>query len=360
MRLKTLDKPGLIAFCNFNADFQGCGYIRIVFPALLLNQYRYKGFSFMSVFDTIFKKDPNYYRHFSFIKFQRSATEKQYELIKGLKEMGFNFYYELDDLLTGIPEWNYAHEYYAKLEKYITGIIEMSSGMTVSTNKMKEVYSKHNDNIVVIPNKLPKFLWGDIYPKHLNQPREKKPVILWAGSQNHFSLPHLKKRGIDGGDFGSELINFIKKTSDIYDWVLCGACPLELEDHKDKITVHSWRKVIEYPQFIKSIEPDICIAPLEPGIFNECKSDIKVLEYISLGAAGVYSDIEPYKKTYLRAKTDEEMIDHIEKLARDMNFRKNTFNKDFNRYRGQIFWEDNNNLKQYVNDHLRLIGRKLP
>lgn len=361
MMLKTLEKPGLIAFCNFNADFQGCGYIRVVFPSLLLNQYRYKRFQFMSVFDSVYKDDPNYYRHFSFIKFQRTATKRQYEnVIKRMHSRGIPFFYELDDLLTNIPEWNYAHGYYSELEKYIEEIMKLSNGMTVSTNKLKEVYSKWNDNIVVIPNKLPKFLWGDIYPKHMNEPRKKNPVILWAGSQNHFSLPHLKRDGIEGGDFGKELIEFIKKTTDIYDWVLIGACPMELDDYKDKITVHSWRTILEYPRFIKSIEPDICIAPLEPGIFNECKSDIKVLEYITIGAAGVYSDIEPYKKAYLRAKTDEEMIGYIEKLASDVNFRKNAYNKDFDRYRGQIFWEDNNNLKQYINDHLKLIKRKLP
>lgn len=358
MKLKTLTKQGRISFCNYNGDFQGCGYIRIIFPSILLPTYRYKNFNFSFSIDPVIKKDLNYYKHFSFVKFQRSATKKQLLHIRDIKNLGVNFLYEVDDLLTNIPEWNYASKFYKELEPYINEMMKMANGITVSTNKLKQIYSSVNSNIVVIPNRLPKFLWGDIYPKHINNPRTKKPVILWSGSPNHFAQKHFTSKS--GGDFGKKLLNFICKTTDIYNWTLCGALPGELETIKDKIILHEWKNVLEYPSFVKSIEPDICIAPLEPCIFNKCKSDIKVLEYLSLGAAGVYTDIEPYKSTYLKAKNDEEMVSYIERLADDVSFRGKVFKKDMDKYRGQIFWEENNNLKQYINDHLKLIGKKLP
>ena len=233
----------------------------------------------------------------------------------------------------------------------------------VSTEELKSVYSEYCHNIVVIPNHLPKFIWGDVRPKHLRQPRElkDKPRIGWAGSENHFCNINSKeyKDGIRGGDFSKSFMNFVRKTTDIYTWVFSGALPIELHDIKDKIEFHPWVNIFQYPNHVKSLDLDIAVALLMPGKFNDCKSNIKCLEYTVLGIPGVYSNARPYKDMSCVSNNDEEIINYIEDLVNDLDKRKNVFESDYNTVKELLFWEENDNLKKYVGKYLELFGKKL-
>jgi len=94
--------------------------------------------------------------------------------------------------------------------------------------------------------------------------------------------------------------------------------------------------------------------------FDNHNSNIKQLEIVACGAVGVYSDITPYKNCSLRAKNEESMISHIEKLAGDIDYRSKIYNKDYNTSIGQLWWEENDNLKKYVDSYLKLFGNRLP
>uniref|UniRef100_A0A6M3ILX3 Glycosyltransferase n=1 Tax=viral metagenome TaxID=1070528 RepID=A0A6M3ILX3_9ZZZZ len=365
MTLKKCDiikKPARIVGFSYIADLQGCGTIRVIYPSLLLPHLRIKGYNFSSFYSAYFINDVDFYKNFTYVQFQRPATKNHLSIFKHFRDnirskSKTPLFYEIDDLLTDIPEWNFAHEYYCQNIEYIKEMMSIADGMTVSTDKLKEIYSEYNNNIEVIPNHLPKFIWGDIYPKHEYEPNIERPLIMWAGSQNHFAQKHMKD--VEGGDFGSKLMNFIRKTVNDYRWVFSGSYPIELEDIKNKIEIHGWKSVLEYPKHFKDLEPDICIAPLEKCVFNEAKSDIKTLEFTAVGASGIYSKIEPYKKMTLQADNDEEMISMIEMLAKDIDMRKRVYNKDRKTVNGQLWWEKNNNMKFYIDSYLRLINKKL-
>jgi hypothetical protein len=49
-----------------------------------------------------------------------------------------------------------------KAEDVIKRIMEECDGMMVSTAKLKEVYSPYCKKLSVIPNHLPKFVWGEV------------------------------------------------------------------------------------------------------------------------------------------------------------------------------------------------------
>ena len=61
----------------------------------------------------------------------------------------------------------------------------------------------------------------------------------------------------------------------------------------------------------------------------------------------------------LRCKTDVEFIHHIEKLAVDIDLRAKTWKKDYSRIKPQLYWEEDNNLKKFVNKYLGMFGQKL-
>jgi hypothetical protein len=267
--------------------------------------------------------------------------------------------YEIDDLLLGIPEWNFAYTYYQKYEESIKAMLRESNGLVTSTYMLKKIYSKYNKNITVIENHLPKYIWGDIEPKHEEYKEGDKIKILWAGSQNHFRHPSMVSAP-DGGDFGDKLMNFIRKTTDKYDWNFMGALPMELEDIKNDITFHQWRDTWHYPKYIKSIKADIGIAPLEDNLFNSAKSNIKSLEFTACGMPGVYSNVDPYKFMSIKCDTEDLMIHQIEMLAINIDLRAKAFKKDYSMVKDQLWWEGNDNLRRYVNSYLGLMGRKLP
>jgi hypothetical protein len=99
------------------------------------------------------------------------------------------------------------------------------------------------------------------------------------------------------------------------------------------------------------------IAPLKDNVFNKSKSNIKNLEYVALGLPAVYSDIEPYSHCYMRAKTDEELIDKIEKLASDPDLRKLTFEYDYDKVKEQLWWEEHDNVFRYIETYMNMFGK---
>jgi hypothetical protein len=50
---------------------------------------------------------------------------------------------------------------------------------------------------------------------------------------------------VKGGDFGVELLDFIRKTADTYEWHIMGAIPQELADLKNKIRFYPWENIFE-------------------------------------------------------------------------------------------------------------------
>ncbi len=366
--LKVINSPSSINMYNYVADMQGCGHIRMIFPSLLLNHLRYNRYRFYASYGNVFINDINFYKNFSIIVFQRAATENHFNLINHFmtnikSHVKVPIVYEIDDLLIDIPHWNRAHVYYNKHMEPIKKIMNLVNGITVSTNKLKDIYSEFNKNIVVIPNHLPKFLWGDdVTCKVREISKNEKPRILYQGSDNHFCTKKMfDETGLNGGDFGNDLLSFIKKTIDKYQWIFMGGFPLELKSLIDngKIEYHKWQSIFEYPKYIKNIKPDLCLAPLQKNIFNECKSNIKNLEYVALGVPSVYTNIEPYKNTILKSNTDEEMISHIEKIITDPDLSKDVWEKDYEVVKGQLFWENDDNIVKYINSHLSLFNRRL-
>jgi len=364
--LKKVKIPARFSFLGYMGDVQGCGTIRVIIPYLLLNHLRsHEGkVQCLTTFMHNYVPDVDFYKNFTFVQFQRSATKHHVEIFKHFKSIIQKKYnipivYEIDDMLINIPDWNYASNYYKENEEHVKQLIGGSDAVMVSTPKLKEVYSQYNKNIHIQPNRLAKFIWGDIFPAHEYKDESKKVKILWAGSQNHFHNPIVTGK-TEGGDFGKKLMNFIIKTVDIYDWYFVGAMPFELNCVKNKINFVPWVDVLHYPKVVKDIEPDIGVAPLIDNEFNACKSNIKQLEYVAAGCAGVYSNVEPYKNCYLKVRTEDEMIEYIEKLASDIDFRATVWARDRERVLTQLFWEDNGNVRKYLDTYLRAFGQRLP
>lgn len=354
--MAKLDLPrGKYNLHSYVSDNGACAHLRIIFPTLMLNQLKTKDHEFYSTHNMTYIDQPEFYSLLSIVKFQRAATREHYNMIRRLytrrenTRHKFGLLYEIDDALGPyIPHYNFARDFYIKNWEPTQEILKLVDGILVSTDDLKNLYGKYNENIIVIENRLPGWLWNQKSAKERIEQNNKKPRILWAGSFNHFNEK--------GGDFNKQLINFIEKTSKEYEWVFVGAVPPALESNKN-IEKHGWLKMVDFGHYLDYLEPDIGIAPLDNNIFNCCKSNLKMLEFCSLGIPGVYSNVSPYKKAQLKTNKPEEFISNIEKLANDLDFREKVYNKDIQAIGGEesIYMTDEW-LKRYASSHFKLIG----
>jgi glycosyltransferase involved in cell wall biosynthesis len=357
-KIEKIKTPARIRMFHHVADMAGCGTIRVIQPAMILNNYYSKKYQFESMFNNRYMPYPNSYDQCSVVTFQRSATKEQFDMIRHFKQNNPRkaVIYEIDDNLFDIPDWNFASGFYKEHKIHIENIMRFVDGIIVSTPHLKQLCSKFNRNVNISPNHLPKFIWGEARVKPIEELiNYRMPRIMYAGSHNHFDT-----KGSEKGDFSPKLIDFVSKTLNKYQWIFVGGIPASLKGNK-AIIHHEWRPVIEYPSFLKHMNPDICLAPLETNDFNRSKSNIKALESVAMGIPIVCSDINPYHGLPYTSSDDYEFISMIIELADNPEHRQQVWKQQYDLLKDQLFWEDNNhaNLFDYVNQHLRLMGKEL-
>lgn len=186
--------------------------------------------------------------------------------------------YELDDYVVNIPEKNeHTRNMPANIEMLMRQGIAMCDRVVVSTHALAGVLSDMHHDIRVVPNMLAPGLWT-----HLRSQRRtsSKPRVGWGGGTSH------------RGDL--ELIaEVIRELADEVEWVFFGMCPDLLRPYIHEF--HPGVSLSEYPAKLASLNLDLALAPLEFHIFNDCKSNLRLLEYGACGYPVICSDTEAYR-----------------------------------------------------------------
>lgn len=258
------------------ADEMGCGQYRVIQPVL---QAARAGLAEPLL-------DMNYFDQFDAALFgadayflQRQLTDEQLKLVEGYRNQpGKRLVYELDDLLTNLPVKNaHRQSLLSELPKRLRQVLGMCDCFTVTTAPLADAYQKFHDNIVVVPNYIDDTLWGDLSPL---RNAGAKPRVGWVGGVSHTGDLHV-------------MLDVIRATSNDVDWVFMGMKPPGLDGHIKEF--HAGVPYAQYPQKFASLNLDLAIAPLEYNEFNECKSNLKLLEYGVLGVPVIATDITPYQ-----------------------------------------------------------------
>lgn len=333
---------------SFPSDRNGCGFYRTILPFnYLISKYEYDCSELFA-----FNFDLNFIVRSSTLRFQRQVTDAQVRVMREYKKVITNsksecqMVYEIDDLVHEIEISNIVvYQFYTDIRKQnMLEAMKLANTVTVTTDFLKEYYEDKFgiNNIKVIPNYLPKFLWLDKGMRDKSK-SGKKPRILWAGSASHVGK---------GGDL-EFLIPLIKKTNKEFQWVFFGVIPPELKD-KPEYEFHTWADFWSYPHALDQINADVALCPIKDTVFNYAKSDLKVLEYTALNIPCVCSSIGngmgPYDliNGITTVKNDaDEWYNAIKKLATDESARKEHMtaaNAELN----SRWLEDENNIKKYL------------
>ncbi len=182
-----------------------------------------------------------------------------------------------DDLISALPPKNpYRKSVYPDIEQRIRRALSLCDRLVVSTEPLASAFSTMIDDIVVLPNYIERSRWAGLRSRRRRGPR---PRIGWAGAQQH------------QGDL-ELLIDVVAATRGDADWVFMGMCPEQIRPLCAEY--HSGVTIDRYPEKLASLDLDLAVAPLEVHPFNECKSNLRLLEYGMLGWPVVCSDIAPY------------------------------------------------------------------
>ena len=311
-------------YVNYLADLSGCGHWRILWPEQVINATG-RGVSHSI---TSMVTDPRFYKDVKAVKIQRQASSSQKKFIEYLKkvqqEHGFKLIYEVDDVVfkEEIPDYNkfkFAFDT-EEIRQNCIDIINLCDEVTVTCPYIRDLYREKTgqQNISVIPNFVPNFWMGNLFDgKEVSKQfdlNKKKPRILYTGSGAHYDVDN--KTG--GNDDFTHVREFVRDTVDKYQWIFVGAYPPQLKDlvQQNKIEFHPWQNLLNYPSFIKSLNPQLMVAPLQNNSFNKSKSDIKYIEACTLGIPCLCQDMETYNTApaALKFKTVEEFADKIDTI----------------------------------------------
>lgn len=286
------------------ADVQGSGHYRVIQPWRALHAAgRIEGGYAVAPLDP-----PELERYVpDVIVLQRQIGERQIEAMRRVHTFSRAFkVYELDDYLPNLPLQN-AHRH--ALPRDVLKALRRGLGyvdrFVVSTEPLAEAFAGLHADIRVVENRLPPSWWSALTPMRR---QSAKPRVGWAGGVGH------------SGDLAL-VMDVVRELVQEVEWVFFGLCPDAMLQY-----VHEYHRggpIGRYPARLAALGLDLAIAPLEDNLFNQCKSQLKLLEYGACGYPVVCSDVGPYRRTSLPVtkvrNRFKDWVDAIRMHVRDLD-----------------------------------------
>ena len=322
----TLDSKKVLFFISDNA---GCGWYRGRQPAKYINT-TYKDRYNLSITNYM---SPKEWGNFEKPKYDLFIHQRQYNepnhknMIYVRDTLKVPQCYEIDDDLFHIsPKSSAYHAFNSGENRHrlsaVAEYIRKIDYLTVSTEPLMDLYSQYKsmDKIFVVPNAIDLELFSEKHVK-TNDDYEKKEIIIgWTGSNTHHS---------DIAIIDSAITQVVNSHPNVK--LLIGGwddCPFFKNIPKEKKIKAPWTKSMdEYVGMISKI--DIAVCPLEDTVFNRGKSNLKVMEAMSLGIPVVASNVFPYGQTIINNENGKlvkprhhKWVKALEELLLDVEMRK--------------------------------------
>lgn len=259
------------------ADRGGCGHYRVIQP---FNAQKNAGLidgvlsGFSLPLTEVERLAPDA------IIFQRQISEQQINSMRRLQTFSRSFkVLELDDYLPNLPLKSIHHGQMPKdIVRTLRRALSYVDRFVVSTETLAEALNDFHPDIRVMKNRLDPQWWSELPVSH--RQASTKPRVGWAGGNSHT------------GDL--ELIgDVVKALAHEVDWVFFGMCPDNLRPYVKEF--HSGVEISLYPAALARLNLDLAVAPVEQNLFNECKSNLRLLEYGACGFPVVCSDLVCYQ-----------------------------------------------------------------
>ncbi|WP_236658383.1 glycosyltransferase [Pseudomonas knackmussii] len=258
-------------------DLHGCGHYRVIQPFnALCEQGVLDGTMSLPLLDlpTLERYQPDA------ILLQTQLGEQRLEQIRRYNAFSRAFkVYELDDYLPGVPMKSMHRKRFvpSEINRNLKRALSYVDRFVVSTEPLAEALGHLHSEIRVVRNSLDPLWWGDLKSERRVS---AKPRVGWAGGSSHT------------GDL--ELIaDVVKELAGEVEWVFFGMCPEKVRSHVHEF--HAGVPIDRYPAALAALNLDLALAPVEQNLFNECKSNLRLLEYGVCGFPVIASDVRCYQ-----------------------------------------------------------------
>jgi hypothetical protein len=260
----------------------GCGQYRIGLPMWCLERAGNDARAF-----TVFEGDPP--DDLDILVGQLIWDEERTEFWQACarrEDRSFGMVFELDDDIWTVHHTNEGALGYRdpELQRRFEANIRVADAVTVTTNHLAEIVSKLNPNVHVLPNCV------DIALLSYQKPATERLTLGWAGGSSHFQDFDAVKSGLK---------TFLRQNPQV-DMHFIGMNYGEIVGRPDA-RFTGWS--VNLVDYLSKLDFDIGIAPLAYHRFNRSKSDLKFLEYSSLGIPVVASDFGPYADSVIHGVT---------------------------------------------------------
>lgn len=199
------------------------------------------------------------------------------EFLYKLKAAGVKIIMDIDDHYQIDPS-HYLYSAFLRdgMMPHLMNNLKIADVVTTTTPLLASKLRHLNRNIVVIPNALP----FDTDQFTMSEDKESKSPIVWVGGASHYNdlkeiqnLPSIDK------------ITFVGFDENNQEW-------LKIKVDHPKALYENQRKLYNYMDAYDGHK--FAIAPLADTVFNNCKSNLKVLEAGAKGIPIICSKVEPY------------------------------------------------------------------
>lgn len=258
------------------ADSDGCGNYRVIQPFHAMHA---AGLIQGAMSQQLLQ--PTLLERFSpdTIIFQRQTRPERLDAMRRSQAFSRAFkIYELDDYLPNLPLKSIHRKHLPKdIVKSLRKAMGFVDRFVVSTEALAEAFAGFHSDIRVMENRLPSSWWKDLGSQRRTS---AKPRVGWAGGISHT------------GDLDL-IIDVVKELADEVEWVFFGMCPEKIRPYVHEY--HTGIPISQYPAKLASLNLDLALAPVEVNVFNECKSNLRLLEYGACGFPVICSDIRCYQ-----------------------------------------------------------------
>lgn len=282
------------------ADLYGCGHYRIMQPFLAMKENGLLDGAIST--GLMHVTDLERYNPDTII-LQRQIGDERLDAMRRMQRFSSAFkVYELDDYLPNLPLKS-VHR--SSMPKDIIKSLRKGLGFVdrfvVSTEALADAFNGLHSEIIVMENRLPVSWWHGLQTQRR---QGEKPRVGWAGGSSHT------------GDL--ELIaDVVRDLADEVEWVFFGMCPDKLRPYVHEY--HDGVAIEQYPAKLASLNLDLGLAPLEINLFNECKSNLRLLEYGACGIPVVCTDIRPYQNDFPVTRVRNRYKDWIDAIRMHLN-----------------------------------------
>jgi O-antigen biosynthesis protein len=282
------------------ADPWGCGNYRVIQPfKVLREQGKVDGMLSYGLLHAVDlqRYDPDV------LILQRQIGDDRLEAMRRAKAFSRAFtVYELDDYLPNLPMKSVHRERMPKdILRSLRRGLSYVDRFVVSTDAMAEAFSGLHNDIFVASNCLPEEWWRGLSSQRR---RGQKPRVGWAGGISH------------SGDL-SLIVDVVKELASEVDWVFLGMCPKEIrpyvKESLDGVDIEL------YPQALARLDLDLALAPVEQNLFNECKSNLRLLEYGACGFPVICSDVRCYQGDLPVTRVKNRFKDWVDAIRMHIN-----------------------------------------